>query len=230
MLISKDKKFGYRLLVAILFLIFGVFNSVCALNVDKVKIYFLNGDYRAAIREGERLIAKDEHSSELHYFLGLSYLKEGDYQRSADNFKIVVNNFKDSKFKEEARIGLADTCLLRGDSNSAQRLYRELIDENPKTKFKEQISSRLDELESSKSSGLQSNVASSYYSVQVGSFSKVDNARNFTQKLISNGYPAYVEGSQPVFRVKVGKLKTRSQAEELSKRLSSQGYPTKICP
>jgi tetratricopeptide (TPR) repeat protein len=230
MLIPKPKVFGYCLLVITLSLVFGVFNGLYALNIEKVKVYFLSGDYRAAISEGERLIAKDEYSSELHYFLGLSYLKEKDYQRSADHFKIVVNNFKDGKFKEGARIGLADTYLLREDFSNAQRLYIEIIEENPKTKFKEQINSRLAEIGSKKDNDLQCDLAVSYYSVQVGSFSSVNNAKNFTRKLINNGYPAYMDGDQSAYRVKVGKLKTRSQAEELSKKLSSQGYPTKICP
>ena len=230
MLAFKFKQSSCRLLVVILLLSLVVFNGVYALNVDKVKVYILSGDYRAAIIEGERLIARDEYSSELHYFLGVSYLKEGDYQRSADNFKIVINNFKDSKFKEESRIGLADTYLLREDFNNAQGLYKDLINENPKIKFKGQILSRLSEIEPKKAVGLQCDVADSYYSVQVGSFSNINNARNFTQKLIKNGYFAYMEGNQPAYRVKVGKLKTRNQAEKLSRRLSSQGYPTKICP
>jgi tetratricopeptide (TPR) repeat protein len=228
--IFKFKDFLSRLLAAILFLIFGVFNCAHALNVNKVKVYFLSGDYRAAISEGERLIARDEYSSELYYFLGVSYLKEGNYQRSSDNFKIVINNFKDSKFKEESRIGLADTYLLREDFSNARRLYKELIDENPKIKFKEQISSRLSDIEAKNTIGLRYDLPGPYYSVQVGSFSSINNARNFTQKLVNSGYPAYMEGSKPAYRVKVGKIKTRSQAEQLSKKLSRQGYPTKICP
>lgn len=225
----KFKKSACFLLVNILFLTLGIFSNLHALNIDKVKIYFLSGDYKASINESERLIVKDEYSSELHYLLGVSYLKEGDYQRAADNFRIVINNFKDSKFKEEARLGLADTYLLRGDLNNADKFYKELINKNPKIKFKEQILSRLSETESKRANGLQCEVTGSYYFVQVGSFSNINNARNFTQKLINNGYPAYMDGRQPAYRVKVGKLKTRSQAEELSKRLSSQGYPTKIC-
>ena len=230
MLISGFRKFTGRLLFVILTLVMGISNKASALNIDKVKVSFLSGNYREAITEGERLIARDEYSSELHYFLGLSYLKEGDYQRSADNFKIVINNFKDSKFKEEARVGYADTYLLREDFSTARKLYKELIDENPKTKFNEQISSRLSEAESKKAKGLQCDLPGGYYSVQVGSFSSINNARNFIQKLISNGYPAYMEGGNSTFRVRVGKLDSRSQAEVLGKKLSREGYPTKICP
>ena len=223
-------RFRLKSLIFILSLSAGFFNAAYALNVDKVKLYFLSGDYRSAINEGERLIAKDEYSSELYYFMGVSYLKEGDYQKSADNFKIAINNFKGSKFKEESRIGLADTYLLRGDFTNAKTLYQELINQDPKTKFKEQILSRLSDIDSGKNSSLHYDPKGSYYSVQVGSFSNIDNAKKLTQKLISSGYPAYMEGSRPAYRVKVGKLKTRIQAEELSKKLSGQDYPTKICP
>lgn len=230
MLSPRIRVFSYRLLAIVLFLIFGFSRGVFALNLDKVKVSFLAGDYRSAISEGERLIAKDEHSPELHYFLGLSYLKEGEYQRSADHFKIVINNFKDSRFKEESRIGLADSYLLREDFSNAKTLYQDLINENPKIKFKEQILVRLQDIGSKKTNGLQCDLEDSYYSVQVGSFSSIANAKNFTRKLVNNGYSAYMEKNQSAYRVKVGKLKTRSQVEELSRKLSSQGYPTKICP
>jgi tetratricopeptide (TPR) repeat protein len=216
--------------VVILFLMLGFFNIAYALNIDKVKVNFLSGDYRQAISEGEKLISRDEYSSELRYFLGVSYLKEGDYQRSADYFKAVINNFKDSKFKEESRIGLADSYLLREDFSNARALYQELINENPKSKFKGQILARLSDLNTKSTNGLQCDLEASYYSVQVGSFSDINNAKNLTQKLVRNGYPAYMEGNKTAYRVKVGKLKTRKLAEELSRRLAKQGYPTKICP
>ncbi len=230
MLALKFRLSGVLLAAVILSLITGSFFYLYALDIDRVKVNFLNGDYRSAIAEGEKLIAKDEYSSELHYFLGVSYLKEGEYQRSADNFKIVINNFKDSKFKEESRIGLADTYLLREDFSNAKRFYQELINDNPKTKFKEQIISRLSDADSKKDSGLQCDLTDSYYSVQVGSFANINNAKNLTQKLIGNGYPAYMEGGKAAYRVKVGKLKTRKMAEELGKKLLKQGYPTKVCP
>ncbi|MDD3087810.1 MAG: SPOR domain-containing protein, partial [Candidatus Omnitrophica bacterium] len=72
------------------------------------------------------------------------------------------------------------------------------------------------------------------YSVQVGSFANIDNARNLVKKLNSSGYPAYFEertqGSRRSYRVRVGKLNTRREAEELVKRLSREGHPTKIFP
>ncbi|MCX5713504.1 MAG: SPOR domain-containing protein [Candidatus Omnitrophica bacterium] len=74
-----------------------------------------------------------------------------------------------------------------------------------------------------------------YYSVQVGSFAKDTNAKSLTQKLITKGYPAFIEevdvpGQEKAFRVKVGKLKSIKEAKELENKLAQDGYPTRICP
>ncbi|MFA5350967.1 MAG: MiaB/RimO family radical SAM methylthiotransferase [Candidatus Omnitrophota bacterium] len=205
--------------------VFLFFNNALALDMDKVKINFLSGNYKAAISEANRLISEDHYSCELYYFLGLSYLKEGEYQRAADSFKIVINNFKETKFKEESRIGLADAYFLSGDFNNAGNIYRELLIDNPKTKFKDQVNQRLSGIELKKEG---------YYSVQVGSFSNYNNAKNLTQKLISSGYSAYIEESGSLanrtFKVRVARLSTLRKAGELARELSNQGYPTKICP
>ena len=62
-------------LVLLVLLVLLVDKGYC-LNLDKVKVYFLEGDYKSAILEGEKLIAQDPHSDELYYILGLSYLKD----------------------------------------------------------------------------------------------------------------------------------------------------------
>ena len=49
--------FGYWLLFGICCLVFGIYSNIYALNLDKVKVYFLSGDYKAAISEGEKILA-----------------------------------------------------------------------------------------------------------------------------------------------------------------------------
>ena len=115
-------------------------------GLENAKIYLLNGNYKEAISEGERLMAKSAHSKaddELYYILGLSYLKDGNLLRSSDIFEIILNESKDSRFKEEATMGLGDTYLLRGDFQKAQELYEGLINRYPNTKFKAQAYFRL---------------------------------------------------------------------------------------
>ncbi len=196
-----------------------------ALNIDKVKISFLNGNYAGAIKEAEAIIAEDRYSSELYYFLGLSYLKSGEYIRARENFKVVMNNFQDGKLKEESRIGMADTYLLSGDTASAGNIYRGILADNPRTKFKEQINQRLSVIETK---------GGVLYSVQVGSFANQDNASNLVRKLINDGYSAYIEESGSLdnksYKARVGRSTNLNEAEELERKLSREGYPTKICP
>jgi len=115
--------------------------------------------------------------------------------------------------------------LLKGDHNNAKNIYNEILISNPKTKFKDQIQQRLSGIEPKKEG---------VFSVQVGSFANIDNAKNLVKKLNSGGYFAYFEeygqGGDRSYRVRVGKLNTRQEAEGLAGRLSREGHPTKIFP
>jgi tRNA-2-methylthio-N6-dimethylallyladenosine synthase len=192
-----------------------------ALNLDKIKVNFLEGDYKAAISEGEKLIAQDPHSDELYYILALSYLKDGNILRASDIFEIILKEFKDSRFKEDARLSLGDTYFLRGDFVKARDHYYGLISSNSQTKFKaglyyrlSQIGAKLGDTRQAKEymdklnqafplnlesrvnndlSSLLGPASDIYYTVQVGSFTNITNASNLKARLIQKGYPAYIE-------------------------------------
>jgi cell division septation protein DedD len=71
-----------------------------------------------------------------------------------------------------------------------------------------------------------------FYSVQVGSFSKEENAKALVEKLIAAHYDAYLApdaGKTGMIRVRVGKTESRPAAEILEEKLKKEGYPTKIC-
>lgn len=206
-------------------LLFGFFTNAYALNLDKLKVYFLEGDYKSAISEGEKILAgagasQGRDPDELYYILGLSYLKDENYLRASDIFEIILKEFKGSKFKEEAKLGLGDTYLLRGNYNKAAEYYKELLHSNPQTKFKAPIYYRLSEagfkrgdtqeakeyldklkedfpanLEMRLNKDMYSfgSLADIYYAVQVGSFASYNNAKNLTNKLIAAGYDAYIQ-------------------------------------
>ncbi len=191
-----------------------------ALNLDKVKIQFLEGDYKAAISEGEKVLASADHGSnadELYYILALSYLKDGNYLRASDIFEIILKEFKDSPFKDEAKLSLGDTYFLKGDYNKAQGYYSDLIKNNPPPKLKAALYYRLSqigfkngdtqaakeyldklrqdyplslEMKLNKDLPAPSDIC---YTVQVGSFVSYTNARNLCDKLINRGYDAYVQ-------------------------------------
>ena len=220
------QEFHFIKLVSLCLCIFVAFSFSYsyALNIDKVKFSFISGDYKEAIKEGEKILANAANSGnidELYYILALSYLKDGNYLRASDIFEIILKEFKNSAFKEQATLGLGDTYLLREEYSRAEQYYKDIIAANPCTKLKAQIYYRLsqigfkkgdtrqakeylnklkEELPLSLESRLNKDFypipgASSdfYYTVQSGSFSKKINAQNLTQKLIRNNYPAYIE-------------------------------------
>ena len=128
---------------------FGICTSAYALNLDKVKAYLLEGDYKQAIIEGEKLMAKYNHSAgsdELYYVLGLSYLKDGNFLRASDIFEIILNEFKDSRFRDEAKLGLADTYFLREDFVRAKDIYQELLESEPLASLKPILYYRLSQV------------------------------------------------------------------------------------
>jgi tetratricopeptide (TPR) repeat protein len=237
-------------------------SNAYALNIDKVKVYFLNGDYKSAISEGEKALTNysghPAYLDELYYILGLTYLKDGNYLRASDIFEIILKEFRNSTFKDEAKLGLGDTYFLRGDYDKAQRYYEELLNFNPRTKLIASLYYRLsqigfkkgdtqaakeylDKLKKDFPSNLEVKLDKNlytltdiYYTVQVGSFVKSTNARNLCDKLINKGYDAYVQEAETngtkIYRVKVGRLKSRLETAQLESKLSAEGYPTKIFP
>lgn len=121
--------------------------DVFALNLDKLKSHFLQGDYSLAITEGERLLSnassQEPELDLLYYFLGLSYLKAENYLRASDIFEIILEEFPGTRLKEEVRLSLGDSYFLREDFTRARAYYQEIINKNPNTKYKAILYSRL---------------------------------------------------------------------------------------
>lgn len=231
-------------------------------DLEAVRLNFLKGDYKSAIAEGEKILAGERFfvgCDKLYYLMGLSYLKEGNYLRASDIFEIIIKEFPGSRFKEEAELSLGDAYFYMGNYAKARSYYRGLLDKNPRTRLgaaayyrlsqvalkegntieaKEYLSKLKQEYPLSPEVKAGAELLSSpdiYYTVQVGSFSSSLNATNLMQKLIQQGYPAYVEelksgASKSAYRVRIGKFSLREQAQELENRLSQEGYPTKIFP
>ena len=245
-------------------LLFGFLPNAYALDLDKAKAYFLSGDYNSAISEGERLLAgysSAANSDELYYILALSYMKDGNYLRASDIFEIILKEFKQSSFRDEATLGLGDTYFLRGEYDKAKAYYQELLNINGRGKlvpsayyrlsqcaFKQGNSAEGKEYLNKLKEGFPLNPelilnrdlcflpdpSDFYYTVQVGAFSSLENARRLTDKLVQGGYPAYLQEldspGKPSYRVRVGKFKLRQEAAEWNDKLTQEGYPTRICP
>ena len=221
--------------LCMLFIFLGALLECYALNLEPMKIDYLKGDYQQALQEGERIIATASRNSsgldELYYFLGLSYLKVENYLRASDVFEILCNEFKQSRFLQRGRLGMADSYYLRNDFSRAEREYTTLLTDYPDSVYRPLVHQRLAQLYLRRGDAQQTE----FFSVQVGSFSQKANAENLRQKLKQQGYSVYIEEAAGVdaaamYRVKIGKLKSREEASKLKETLSGDGYPTKICP
>lgn len=251
-----------RIRLILVFLISFWLPGFCqAADLEVLKTDFLQGNYRRVIFEGQAEVERMHFSNtdELNYILGLSYLKELKINPAQDCFRRILNN-SNSKFKEEASLGLADAYLVSGQFQQAEDIYNKLITDDSNSRQKPAILYRLSQLEYKKgnhqkgndywfklkkdfplSPELRSvksiplvnasvNTQQNEYSVQVGFFTSSTNANNFKEILIAKGYPAYVESFAAGFRVKVGRLNTEKEATELAHKLSQEGFQTKLCP
>lgn len=206
-----------------LFILLALTAYAYSLNLDKIKIYFLKGDYREAIAEGEKLLAKSPHSKvedELYYILGLSYLKEGNLLRASDIFEIVMKEFKDSKFEEEAILGLGDTYLLKGDLEKAQWYYEELVRNRPHSKLLAQAYSRLSQIGFKKGDRGQGKE----YMDKL----RHDFPLNPESKMDAD-LPVFQDGLLEVYyTVQVGSFSNSRNAKNLSQILLNKGYAAYI--
>ncbi|MCX7927137.1 MAG: SPOR domain-containing protein [Candidatus Omnitrophica bacterium] len=72
------------------------------------------------------------------------------------------------------------------------------------------------------------------YIIQVGAFSKRENAERLKNKLARQNFPVFVldtkENNKQLFKVRVGMYATIQQAKEAQRQLERLGYPTKLNP
>lgn len=219
----KLQSFANLMLFMISVLCAGFSINAYALNIEAVKEDFLKGDYKSAILKGEKIIARANRSDtvdELYYVLGLCYLKDGNYLRASDIFEIILNEISSSRFKDEAKMSLGDTFFLRGYLDEAEKHYREILENSPRTELKPQLFYRLSQLyfrkgDARKGKEYIDKVPDGFpinerikidaqlspaktsgdilYSVQVGSFRENKNAVNLVNRLKVKGYDAYLE-------------------------------------
>jgi len=193
------------------------------LNIDKVKVAFLSGDYKAAILEGERVLAVEGHSpdvDELYYLLGLSYLKDGNYLRASDIFEIILREFTNSSFKEKARLGLGDIDFLKGDLDKAQSIYEELLNSSYDQELKAQVYYRLSEVSFKKDNG---NKGKEYLAKLKGEF-----PQNIETKINRDLAVIADSPSNFYYTVQVGCFSNGTNANNLTQKLIRQDYSAYI--
>lgn len=209
-----------RLIIIGFIFFFVSFKSLFAAELEKIKVYMLQQDYKAAISEGEKLLGKsssiDPGLDELYYLLAVAYLKDGNLLRASDIFEIIINELKSKRFKQEAMFGLADTYYLRKDLAQAEKEYLNLLKKYPDGKLKAQIYQRLSEV---------------YFNMD-----KPEEAKVYLEKL-KKDFPSNLEVKsdnnlcvlpEPVteiyYSVQVGSFSKELNAKRLVNKLNQKGY------
>ncbi len=213
---------------------------------------YLRGNYDSAINKAQKL----REDAENLYFLGLAYVKTGNYSKARHYLNRLLQRFPYSDVYEKGFAKLADTYFLEKKYHDAKRMYKQILRE---ARFKDarpvaclrlaQIASRKGDWEEkdkyvnliksrypkSPEVGFAQMLGEwgNYFAIQVGAFSEKNNALSLKKQLESK-YQTYItedrDGQYPIYKVRVGKFKQRKQTENVARCLLESGYPAKIYP
>ncbi|MDO8489332.1 MAG: SPOR domain-containing protein [Candidatus Omnitrophota bacterium] len=206
----------------IISLSFLIIPSACwAVDMDNIKVDFLEGNYRRVIFECEAQSSQVDNpgSDELNYILGLSYLKEAKLEQAQDCFKRILEGSLD-KFKQQAQLGLTDTYLLGGRFQDAEDIYNKLITTGSNTSQKAAILYRLSQLELKKGNNQQAN---DYLSKLRREFPLSPELRLNKNLVLMDKPEATIIGAGE-YSVQVGFFSNSSNANLLRDKLLAKGF------
>ncbi len=241
-----------RIISLVLVFIFSISFSVFPLSITDVHKEYLYGNYDDAIK-----IAKDlRESDETLYYLGLSYIKIGDYSKARTSLRRLLHRFPGSSFYEPSMIKLADTYFLEKDYSRAKELYFEIEQRAASDDFSPAVLLRLAQIASRqgkwdektkytrcikskypKASEMRFvkvlDALGDFFTIQVGAFGVRKNALLLVEEL-KDEYSPYIvkerKGNYLLYKVRVGKFKNRYDAQKVSSELLNGGYPARIYP
>ncbi|MBM3252807.1 MAG: tetratricopeptide repeat protein [Candidatus Omnitrophica bacterium] len=226
----------------------------------KLEELLLKGDYIKLNYECNYLLTKSnlKDKDRVYHILAISLLKQSRFKEAREVLEKVKLEFQNSPILDDAEVSIADSYFLEGNFEEASLRYKNVLMNYPKTKNLCFVYLRLGEslknmgnLEEAKyyfdllrkgfpssfecaQIPISKNAVDSFYTVQVGSFSKSTNARRLCDELLNKGYDAYItkmeDNQRTLYRVRVGHFQSRLEAEYQEDRLKKENYPTKICP
>ncbi|MCP4651762.1 MAG: tetratricopeptide repeat protein [Candidatus Omnitrophica bacterium] len=226
--------------------------SVCAATLDDAATDYIYGDYQEAISKAY----KHRGRADGLYFLGLNYIKIGDYAAARKYFKKILRQFPGSKFTEQARIKMADIYFLEKNFTQAKIMYNEIKRKYKISNFLPLVYLRLAQISAKEGLWRDKNKYlnvienkypqssemryvkvlrshGNYFTVQVGAFSSQENA-NTIKKELQNRYSVYIvsdiKDNLTIYKVRVGKFQRRKSAQTAYAKLLNEGYPAIIYP
>jgi tetratricopeptide (TPR) repeat protein len=230
-------------------------------RIPDLEVLIIQEDYKKANDMARDLLKAKLSGQDLlqvQYYLGLSYLRLGDYAQAYDVFKKVVNDRPAVELYEKAYMGVVDSLYMQGYYENALKEVISLMSRHPKsemmsliylkaarsnlklarwTKAKEFLQKILKEYPESFESRVAKQLLEEkqYFTVQVGAFTEKSRAEYLVKELMGRKEYAYiVETKSPdgkmFFRVRVGQMTALKDAQVLESKLSTLGYPTRIYP
>lgn len=200
-----------------------------------------------------------KEQQEANYYLGLSELRLGYYDKSKQLFEDLVDDKKISdELYDKSMLGLFDSLYLSEKYDEALKVIKELYKKRHMSEFLsliylkmarvhlklshwEEARKHLNTIVNNFSNSVEYFSAKQlleekqYFTVQVGSFLDVERAKVLAQKLKNQGEYAYIvetksRDDKTFYRVRVGQLSTLTEAQTLQDKLADLGYPTLIYP
>ncbi len=230
------------------------------ITLNDVKIAYKKDDYQEAIKLGEAFLTIEpdiKPNEEVYYYLGLSYLRIGKFQKAEDIFNLIISEYPDSGFLDRAILGLGDTYYLREYYEKALLIYSmfpskveksiryplyylKILKCNLKLGKKDTVEDNLKIIkekypfsEAAKEAGVLSKM-DFYFAIQVGAFTQENNALGLKEKLKNEGFDAYVFNEEIegviFYKVRVGRFNNSQEAKGVADVLRKKGYSVKIIP
>lgn len=238
--------------VYLLFALLIISGGVYSMSLDEARQDYLYGDYQEAIKKAQGL----EENDEVLYFLGVSYIKMGEYFQAKASLGKLLKKFPQSSLNEQAVIKFADSYFLDKNFFEAKNMYQDALKKYSSSRFQPLLNLRLAQIASKEGNWEEKqkylsviknkypdscemefvNALEAYgdfFTIQVGAFSTEKNAESISQELRAK-YQVYIvkdsNADSPLYKVRVGKFHERDKAEKIYLELLDQGYPACIYP
>ena len=214
--------------------------------------------YADVITEADHRLAQRPSTAEerqVRYSKALALMKLQRWDEAAEIFGALADGA--DRTAELAVLRAADVVLLRGDPDGAVPRYEAFLAQSPQSPFVVQgvfglaksylkagrwheAERRLEAIRQEYPGSFEARIAGEIldeglaFSIQVGSFRRMEFAQDLVDGLRSKGFDAYVKTSQQgperFYRVRVGRFREREAAEVMEGRLRGQGFVTRLVP
>ncbi|PIU41040.1 MAG: hypothetical protein COS99_06805 [Candidatus Omnitrophica bacterium CG07_land_8_20_14_0_80_42_15] len=208
----------------------------------------------------KRYRSRKNTQDKFYYFAGIAYLKLDNPAKAKLYLNNIIREGKRSDLAPDACLAFAEAYFLEENYDEAAKCLLEYTKTYPTNNSLPeaylklgQVYQKMGRWEESKfyfdrikkdfplsfeaslaPSTSSSNGENFFFSVQLGVFNNLDNAKKLKKDLEDKGYFPYIvevksEG-ETSYRLRVGKLKSKTEAESLASELKKKGFDTKVCP